>query len=161
MTLKKRLEDELNRLAMLASAGGGVPPLDLDVDGGRLECSLTAIDQLACAFESLTFRTPRLDGASLDDLKNIAARLSRKLSYLLESISPIETDREGCVVQMRSAPPHRDDDGTSYYELVARRGELTLCRYTKSSGQERRLIPAQLTREVLYRLGQDLVAAVS
>ena len=162
MNLKHRLHDELNRLAKFASVG--IPQLSMDIEEnnpreGRLECTVTAVDQLACAFEQLTFRTPKLDQATLDDLQRIAADLSRRLSYLLESISPIETDREGCVVQMRSNPPQQDDDGTSYYELVARRGELSLCRYTKAGGQVRRHIPAMVTREVFYRLAQDLSSA--
>lgn len=159
MNLKTRLQDELNRAAMSAGQSGAFPPVALDLPQGQLICVLTSVDQLACAFERMTFRTPALADASLDQLTAVATALSRRLSYLLEAISPVEIDAESCVVQLRSNPPLKDDEGTSYYELVVRRGELELCRYTKESGAARHLVPATVTREVLYRLAQDLATA--
>ena len=92
----------------------------------------------------------------------MAENLSKRLTYLLEPISPIETDAQGCVVQLRSNPPHKDTDRTSYYELlVSRAGELSLCRYTRPAGGTRQLIPAELTREVLCRLAGDFEAVVA
>jgi hypothetical protein len=160
MSLKNRIHDELNRLGPLV-AGGARHTLIMDVDGGQLCCALTAIDQLACAFEEFTFRAPRLENATLPQLDRIAATLARQLSYLLESISPVERDKDGCVVQMRSSPPQKDDDGTSYYELVVRRGELALSRYSKVSGQARRTIAANVTREVFCRLATDFSAVAA
>jgi hypothetical protein len=157
MTLKQRILEELNRLGPLSSAGGS-QTLSLDLIEGRLTCELVAIDQLACAFEQFTVEAPRLASATLEQLDRVAATLSRRLSYLLESISPVERDRDRCVVQMRSNPPQKDDDGTNYYELVVRQGELSLCRFSKSSGQVRRRIPAQVTREVFCRLAADFSA---
>ncbi len=84
------------------------------------------------------------------------------MTYLLEPISPIELDSQGCVVQMRSTPPQKDADRTSYYELlVSRSGELSLVRYTRLAGQPREIIPAQVTREVLLRLAGDFALAAS
>ena len=97
-----------------------------------------------------------------EQLKKIAEQLSARLTYLLEPISPIETDAQGCVVQMRSNPPHKDADRTSYYELlVSRSGELSLCRYTRPAGAPRQLIAAHVTREVLLRLAADFAAVVA
>lgn len=159
MTLKNKLIDQLNQLAPVTSATTP-QSFRIDAGSGHVEAGLIAIDQLACGFEYLTYRTPRLGSCTIEQLRRIADALAKQLSYLLESISPIEADKEGCVVQMRSHPPHKDDDGTSYYELVVRRGELSLCRYTKASGQTRRIIPAVVTREVFCRLAQDLADAV-
>ena len=90
-------------------------------------------------------------------LKIKAEQLSARLTYLLEPISPIEIDSQGCVVQLRSNPPQKETDCTSYYELLlSRGGEISLCRYTRAVGQERKPIPAQVTREVLVRLAGDL-----
>jgi hypothetical protein len=81
---------------------------------------------------------------------------------LLEPISPIETDAHGCVVQLRSNPPQKEADRTSYYELlVSRDGWLSLARYSRASGQKREVIPAQVTREVLLRLVGDFAAVAS
>jgi hypothetical protein len=64
-------------------------------------------------------------------------------------------------VQLRSSPPQQGDDGTSYYELMVRRGgDITLSRYQKQPGQIRQIVPANVTREVLQRLAEDFVAAV-
>ncbi len=98
---------------------------------------------------------------SSDQLKATAEKLSARLTYLLEPISPIETDAHGCVVQMRSNPPQKEVDRTSYYELlVSRSGELSLCRYARVGGQTREPIAAHVTREVLARLAADFSAVV-
>ena len=87
--------------------------------------------------------------------------LAEKLTYLMEPINPIEFDAEGCVVQLRSAPPQRDDDGRCYYELLVRRGgEISLRRFRKDNGDARRTIAATVTREVLLRLAGDFEAAL-
>ena len=98
---------------------------------------------------------------TVEKLKQISNNLSKRLSYLLEPINPIEVDSEQCLVQMRSSPPAKGEDGTSYYELLVRRGgELRLSRYAKTPGQPRRIVPAQVTREVFLRLVADFSAAV-
>lgn len=160
MRLKHQIEQELKRLVQAGDLSSSPVTLAVDVQVGCLESRMLAVDSLACSFESLTLSTDRLDGASIDDLKRLSERLSEKLNYLLEPISAVEIDADGCTVQMRSNPPQRDDDGASYYELLVRRGRLSLCRYTKAKGAARMLIPAQVTREVFLRLAADLVAAV-
>ncbi|MEX0818177.1 MAG: hypothetical protein WD070_01250 [Pirellulaceae bacterium] len=157
MSTKSQIHTELNRLASLGATGPH--SLRLNLGGGTLEATLTQIDQLACAFEHYAYKTDKLANATIDQLQDIANTLTKELSYLLESISPIEIDDEACVVQMRSNPPLQDDDGTRYYELVVARGELSLCRYVRPSGQPRSVIAANVTREVLERLTEDFVAA--
>ncbi len=91
----------------------------------------------------------------------MAENLSQRLTYLLEPVSPIETDAEGCTVQLRSNPPQKEADRTSYYELlVSRAGEMSLCRWTRAAKSTRDLVPAQITREVLLRLASDFAAVV-
>jgi hypothetical protein len=101
-----------------------------------------------------------LASAGIDRLRAVSEDLSRRLTYLLEAISPIEVDAEQCVVQMRSNPPQRDEQGTSYYELLVRRsGELSLRRWTKTAGKVRQPLDAHVTREVFLRLVGDFSAA--
>jgi hypothetical protein len=62
---------------------------------------------------------------------------------------------------MRSYPPQKTDDGTTYYELLVRRGgSLSLVRYQKQPGDQRQAIAAHITREVLLRLVDDFAAVV-
>jgi hypothetical protein len=83
------------------------------------------------------------------------------VNYLLEPIAPIETDAQGCSVQMRSNPPHKDDNGARYYELLLRRGgSACLSRYEKQAGQPRMRVPAALTHEVIGRLIDDFSVTV-
>ena len=157
MTLKDQLQGQL---ASLGSFAGSTQTLDFAEGGFTLRCELASLDRLGCEFVCLSIGTPKLAGAATDRLQKIAADLSAKLTYLLEPISPVEVDRQQCVVQMRSSPPQKNDDGTTYYELLVKAGgELSLCRFTKAAGNVRQMVPAQVTREVLLRLAGDLEAA--
>lgn len=159
MTLTEKLKEALANCPQFTS---GDCTLQVDDAGRRLECRLLALEPLACALTRLALQSDQLSAMSSEQLKKTAENLSKRLTYLLEPISPIETDAHGCVVQLRSNPPHKDTDRTSYYELlVSRSGELSLCRYTRPAGAQRELIAAQLTREVLLRLASDFAAVVS
>jgi hypothetical protein len=159
MNLKEQTRQALAALPLFS---GTAHTFELHAPEQHLRCELTALDSLACAFTELVLRSDRLTGKSTDELKQVAQNLSSKLTYLLEPISPIETDAEGCTVQMRSNPPQKEADRTSYYELiVARAGELRLVRYTRTPGQPREIVPAEVTREVLCRLVDDLSTALN
>lgn len=133
--------------------------LEITEDTRRVSCEIVALDSLACAFMHVTVHVDALAGASIDKLKRVGEELANKLTYLLEPIHPVEVDAEQCIVQLRSVPPDRDDDGTSYYELLVRRdGDLNLCRYAKQPGDQRRQVPAHVTREVIARLMSDFGA---
>jgi hypothetical protein len=157
MNIGDRLEQALASWPLFQQ---GEATVAVEQDGSQLTCVLTALDSLACAFTSLSLRSDRLAGASIERLKTVAANLAKRLTYLLEPISPIETDIDRCIVQMRSLPPKQQSDQIDYYELlVARSGELALVRYSRAKGGQRMAIPAQVTREVLVRLATDLAAA--
>ena len=159
MTLASQFQQAI---AATPTFSSGDQTLRVDEGSRRLECHLTALEPLACAVLRLTLAADKLASMNSTELEQVAQNLSGRLTYLLEPISPIETDAEGCVVQMRSNPPQKNEDRTSYYELlVARAGQLTLCRYTRTPGQPRQVVPAELTREVLVRLAGDFVAAVA
>src|SRR4051794_15311095 len=157
MTTKQDIQRELTRI----QAQNGLGRLEADTPSGKLEAHLTAVDAIGCAFESFAYKTNKLAGSTVKDLKMLSDSLTAKLNYLLEPISAVELDLESCTVQCRSSPPQQGDDGRSYYELLVRKGgEILLCRYQKQPGQVRKVIPAQVTREVLARLAEDFVAAV-
>lgn len=162
MNLAQQIDRQLDGLANSGNLAAGHGELNIDTGMGRLEAALTAVDSMACAFRTLRLKTDRLADASTDELKQLSERLAAQVNYLLEPISPIEIDPEGCTVQMRSNPPQKNDDGATYYELLVRRGgELHLCRYTKSADAAREIVAAQVTREVFQRLAGDFVASVS
>lgn len=153
MSLSTHIEKELARLAV---QGDG--QLNVSVPNGRLLADCATVDVLACAFECLSYETTEWANASIEYLQRRAAELSARLSYLLESVSPIEIDNEACVVQMRSNPPDQDGGSSKYYELVVSRDGIRLSRYVKMAGQPRHVVPAAVTREVFVRLANDFVA---
>jgi hypothetical protein len=157
MNLKEQVRQSLDGLTPFDA---GAHLLEATDGGQQLRCKLVALDRLACAFEALSLKIDDLAGANTDRLKQVAERLSARLTYLLEPISPIEIDSHGCIVQMRSNPPQKEADRTTYYELlVEHTGELSLRRYTRTSGTARTTIAAEVTREVLMRLVGDFSAA--
>lgn len=150
MTLQTRFEQELNRHA------GGAATLTADVPPRSLTCDVTECTSLAVSFERLQLATSELSAAAATELERIGKALATRLTYLMEPIAPIEIDAAACVVQLRSRPPQKDDDGSTYYELLVRRGgEITLARFRKEAGNARRRVAATVTREVLVRLVGD------
>ncbi len=123
-----------------------------------------AIDQcepLAVATSEFLLETAELAGVDVAKLEAASKSLCQRVNYLLEPISPIETDADGCVVQMRSSPPLVGDTGRFYYELLLRRGgSIEFCRYEKQPNALRTRVAATLTHEVLGRLVEDFNATV-
>jgi hypothetical protein len=158
MTLQEQLQQQLTGSQPFSS---GEQVLEASEGARSLRCELVALDSLACAFTRLSLRSDALRQLSSAQLRAAAEGLAKRLTYLLEPIRPIEVDAEGAVVQLRSDPPHKETDRTSYYELLLSRGcELSLVRYARPAGQPRQPIAAQVTREVLVRLAGDLADAV-
>ncbi len=128
---------------------------------GDLKCRLASADSLAVSMLNLRLETSELAAASIDRLQQVSQELTNRITYLLEPIGPIEVDMDKCVVQLRSMPPAKDGDATSYYELLVEAGGcLSLIRYRQTDQPPREAITATLTREVLARLVDDMVAAV-
>ncbi len=151
MTLQTQFEQQLTNLG-----SGAATTVAVEDPPRQLTCDLVERNQLAVSFSQLRLATSELASAIPADLERIGKALSERLTYLMEPIAPIEHDAQGCVVQLRSNPPQRDDDGRSYYELLVRRGgEIALTRYRKENGGARHPIPAAVTREVLLRLVGD------
>ncbi|MCC7086787.1 MAG: hypothetical protein IT427_17445 [Pirellulales bacterium] len=143
-------------LANLSPFSGSSQSLSASAAGARIEVGLLTLDALALAFDHVVVARDALSAAPIEQLKKLADALAKQLTYLLEPISAVEVDADQCVVQMRSSPPQRDDNGTRYYELLVRRGgELSLRRFEKQTGNIRQAVPAHVTREVFLRLVDD------
>jgi hypothetical protein len=153
------LEQARSALAGLSSPSSVQQSLELREGGQRFSGELAALDTLGCVFTHFALESDKLANAPIGELKQVAETLSKRLSYLLEPIQPVEVDPEHCVVQLRSNPPQREPGRVSYYELLVRRGgHLSLCRYEKQAGQVREGVPAHVTREVFLRLVSDFSA---
>lgn len=159
MTLAQQITQRLDELAA-ARSDSTEQLLTASSPAGKLTCRVSAVDSLACAFLSLSLSSPRLANATVDQLKQLCGKLADRLNYLMEPVGVLEADEESCTVQMRSRAPRENEQGRSYYELLARRGgEILLQRYRKAEGRPRQVTPASLTREVFVHLCEDIVAA--
>ena len=132
-------------------------------DGPRtVRCEVDQCEPLAVAVYELVLETSELAAVDIAKLQSASQALCQRVTYLLEPISPIETDVDRCIVQMRSSPPRQDDNGRYYYELLLRRGgSVALRRYEKHPGAVRTRVAATLTHEVLGRLVEDFDATVA
>lgn len=160
MTISDLVHAELALLEKESTSSSGPYVARLDVSLGALEFELTAVDSMAVNLNYLQLSTSRLAAVGTEELKQLGQDLAERLIYLLEPIAPIEIDREGATIQMRSNPPRQDDDGTRYYELLVRQRGLSLRRYVKIPGVVRQGVAGQLTRDVMGRLATDFVATV-
>jgi hypothetical protein len=157
MTLQKQFEQELIQLGH-----GGAATVAVHDSPRQLTCDVVERNSLAVSFNQLRLATSELASADSPKLESIGKALAARLTYLMEPIAPIEIDAAACVVQLRSNPPQRGDDGRSYYELMVRRGgEIALTRYRKEHGGARQQIAATVTREVLVRLVGDFCEVLS
>jgi len=156
MSLSSKLLDELR-----TSAGQRGRSLAVSEGQRVVRCEAIQCDPFAVTIEELILETPELGGATTSQLQAASRDLAARVNYLLEPIAPIETDAQGCSVQMRSNPPQKDDNGARYYELLLRRGgSASLSRYEKQTGQPRTRVPAALTHEVIGRLIDDFSVTV-
>lgn len=156
MSLSSQLLAELQH-----AAGQGSQAFSITAGARTIHCHALHCDLLAATIDELTLDTAELASASVVQLQAASQSLAQRVNYLLEPIAPIETDSQGCSVQMRSNPPQRDDNASRYYELLLRRGgSIALCRFEKQPGQPRIRVPAALTHEVIGRLVDDFSSTV-
>lgn len=155
MNLHQEFERALNSLG-----GRSAGMVEAESAPRTLHCDVLEQNSLAVSFSQLRLTTSELGGASSAELERFGKSLAANLTYLMEPISPVELDAEGCVMQLRSSPPQRDDDGRTYYELLVRRGEISLARYRKDNDRGRRPIVATVTREILLRLVDDFCSVL-
>lgn len=153
MTLSSQLEQQL------AAAVGTSVVLSAREGEESLRCELAAVDSLGVSIRVLELASQKLHGLNPEQLRKVADQLASRVSYLLEAIAPIEVDEESCSIQMRSNPPYRKENATSYYEVLVTAKAISLRRYNKSRGSVRKAEPFDLTRQVLYRVVDDFAAA--
>ena len=160
MSLPQLLEQELQRLGQSRSTGSGTIQLR-DGQGNELEIEYASLDSMSGAVEELRLTIPALTNISFTLLQKWAEGLSRRITYLLEQIGPLEYDAQAGEALIRSTPPGQLPQGAVYYEFLLKtssRQSITLNRFRATAGQPgRQRVPMMLTHEVLVRLVRDLL----
>lgn len=163
MELTAQLENELKQLVGYSSSTPRRVELT-DPAGHVLGIGFVAVDRMSCAFESLTLQVPALAGNEVGVLREWADNLSQRVTYLLESIGPIEIDDSGHQVLIRSNPPDVSQGATQFYEVLLSaqaNGTFLLKRFRTESGQPgRESVDILLTNQTLRKLVTDLVDTI-
>ncbi len=152
------------KLIAALDASPGLDPLPLPIaveDGGhRVRLDLTASGPVGLAFDVLSFSAPPSPERSTEALRAWADRLSARVTYLMEPLVVVELDPVAGEAELRSHAPTARGEMKSYYEIrLNKSGVLGLSRVVfDEATRRRRPAPCQLTREVLERLTDDLVA---
>lgn len=162
MSLRDQVEVELRQLSQSKAVPAVVQATD--PSGIAIRIDISAIDSMSVEFMELSLFVPQLQNSAFDVLKQWATDLSQKITYLLESIGPLEFDPTAGQVLIRSTPPGQLSNGTQYFEIMlssSGNGTFTLRRYRSVKGTPGRdQVPMQLTIEVLLKLIDDLVDTI-
>jgi hypothetical protein len=136
-----------------------------DGQGVTLAADLIAVESLGLSCEELRLTVPALTGTALDMLKTWAGGLCQRITYLLETLHPLEFDAQGNEVLIRSNPPDTSQPTQpKYYEVLLSShggGQFSLRRFegNRTTGGRVR-VPLRLTHEQLAKLVNDLVATL-
>lgn len=160
MSLSQKIADALD-----APLGPEGLPGDFTIESGadRLTLRLTASGPVGLAFDTLRFESGARPEWSDADLGDWSHRIASRVTYLMEPLVVLEHDTVGGAVEMRSEAPTARGELRSFYEMrLGRKGDVSLSRVTfDATTRRRRATSCQMTREVLERLADDLVACAS
>ena len=141
-----------------------IPPCLAQIQDGENSVSLdlTSLDSVGLAFRELEFVTKKPTEWTTDRAKAWGNNLASRVTYLMEPLVLLEVDDRVSEVQLRSQSPTLRSDKRSFYEVrIQKPGVLHLSRVAfDESSRKRTPAPCQMTREVLERLADDLVASI-
>lgn len=135
-----------------------------DTQGNALSVDLICVESLGVSCEELRLSVPGLSASSMDVLKTWAQGLCQRITYLLETLNPLEFDAQGSEVLIRSHPPDNSAGHLKYYEVILSSqgaGRFTLQRFEadpQAGGRVR--VPLRITHEQLSKLVNDLMATL-
>ena len=137
-------------------------------DGIRVFVEFDDVDKIGVRMRRLHVENvkPFIDAAlDVDRLRRQADEIVRRVSYLTEQIELIELDKRNGKAQVRSKLPRRENERTSFFEILLDGNyKLTLRRYEFSvevSASRRIGIAFEVTHDIFNRLVSDFVAVLA
>lgn len=150
------------KIVAAVDASAGSSPCDVSAAEGPNQVSLrlTAGGTVGVAFDAIDFATSARPAWTDAELRAWGDRLAARVTYLMEPLVVLEVDPVAGEVELRSLAPTTRGGLRSYYEVrLNRQGALRFARVLfDENTRQRRPATCQLTREVLERLTDDLVA---
>ena len=163
MSVSQKLQSELVRLIGFSSS----TPRSVLLKSGsqnQMEIDLTAVDSMSCSVSEIRMIVPKLSHATFDILKEWSDELSRRITYLLEGIGPLELDPDSSRVLIRSDKPETGNGFIRYYEIMLQSqsgGHFVLQRYEyQEKNNKRQKVDMSLTHELLRKLANDLFESI-
>jgi len=151
--------------AALDGPDAGTLPCNVSIEDGahRLVLHLTASGPVGLAFTALDFTTTARPGWTPEALKAWGDRIAARVTYLMEPLVVLEQDALAGDVEIRSHAPSSRGDRRAYYEIrIGGAGGLRFARVAFDESTRRRgAVDCMMTREVLERLIDDIIACIS
>lgn len=130
--------------------------------------TLEAYDRYSVALRQLEVNYgswPGGENKGVDYLRQHADRIARRLTYLEEPLVLLELDATGKQAQLRSTPPHQENEMLTYWELMMwaePRPRARLTRYCWSpASSERQVVTYPATFAMLGRIANDLALSLA
>jgi len=150
--------------AALDGPDAGTPPCNVSLEDGahRLVLHLTASGPVGLAFGAFDFATTARPEWTPESLKAWGDRIAARVTYLMEPLVVLEHDALAGEVEIRSHAPTSRGDRRAFYEIrVGRAGTLRFARVAfDEATRRRRTVDCMMTREVLERLIDDIIACI-
>lgn len=150
--------------AALDGPDAGTPPCALTIEEGahQVTLHLTASGPVGLAFGALEYRNRSHHEWTTGSLKAWGDRIASRVTYLMEPLIVVEQDVDAGEVEIRSHAPTSRGDRRAYYEIrIGRAKTLHLTRISfDEATRRRRPIDCMMTREVLERLVDDIIACI-
>ncbi len=151
--------------AALDGPDAGTPPCALTIEEGahQVTLHLTASGPVGLAFGALEYRNRSHREWTTGSLKAWGDRIASRVTYLMEPLIVIEQDIDAGAVEIRSHAPTSRGNHRAFYEIrIGRAGTLHLTRISfDETTRQRRPIDCMMTREVLERLVDDVIACIA
>jgi hypothetical protein len=132
-------------------------------DGIHLTLEIQDSDKYGALVRQLSARRDAGRRQSLTRLlREQAAEIERRLTYLLEDFRLIELDETAGTAQIRSGTPYRDTDALHYYEILLAGGNTLTCTRYQKTGKNggREIEPCYFTEQMLARVCDDIAAVL-
>ena len=150
--------------AVLDGPDAGTLPCDFSIEDGahRLVLHLTASGPVGLAFGALDFTTAARPEWTPESSKAWGDRIAARVTYLMEPLVVLEQDALAGDVEIRSHAPTSRGDLRAFYEIrIGRGAALRFARVAfDEATRRRRPIDCMMTREVLERLIDDIIACI-
>jgi|HigsolmetaAR202D_1030399.scaffolds.fasta_scaffold30663_2 hypothetical protein len=171
MILGKQVIEQLQQVASNADVLAGLPRIEGEtlmlLGEGKIQAEVYFADhdRYSLALRSLKVSLGEpCDGDLQGSLSNCAAAIVRHLSYLEEPLAVWELEGREGIAQLRSAPPLRDGDTVTYWDVQVQLGqqrsiEVRRCRWEPGM-PEREVMLYPATFALVGRLVDSLSAAL-